>query len=161
MCGYRLCFCLALAAAFAQFSSSIEGSVTDSTGAIVPGAKVVLTGMSTGVTSDTKSNSAGLYKFPSLGPGAYKVTVTMQGFAPVTEENIELTAMQTQGCFHQAAALLGDDERGGGGRTTAVETDEATISTVTDQKSIEELPIQGRNLFSLCQPDARALPARG
>ena len=89
-------FLLCTSAALAQFSSSIEGSVTDSTGAIVPGAKVVLTGTNTGITSAAESNSAGFYKFPSLGPGSYKVTVTVQGFAPVTEENIELSAMQTR-----------------------------------------------------------------
>ena len=52
------------AVAFGQFSSSIEGTVTDSTGAIVPGAKVVLTGTATGVKNTAITNSAGFYKFP-------------------------------------------------------------------------------------------------
>ena len=135
--------------AFAQFSSSIEGTVTDATGAIVPGAKVVLTGIATGVTSTTESNSAGFYKFPSLGPGSYRVTVTVQGFAPVTEDNVDLTAMQTRDVSLKLQLSSVTTSVEVEATPTAVETDEATISTVTDQKSIEELPIQGRNLFTV------------
>ena len=140
---------LSTTAAFAQFSSSIEGSVTDSSGAIIPGAKVVLTSMSTGVTSTAASNSAGLYKFPSLGPGSYKVAVTMQGFAPVTEDNIELTAMQTRDVSIKLGLSSVTTSVEVDATPSAVETDEATISTVTDQKAIEELPIQGRNIFTV------------
>jgi len=140
---------LSTTAAFAQFSSSIEGSVTDSTGAIIPGAKVVLTSMTTGVASTETSNSAGLYKFPSLGPGSYKVAVTMQGFAPVTEDNIELTAMQTRDVSIKLGLSSVTTSVEVEATPSAVETDEATISTVTDQKSIEELPIQGRNVFTV------------
>lgn len=140
---------LCSSAAFAQFSSSIEGSVTDSSGAIVPGAKVVLTGMATGVASTTESNSAGFYKFPSLGPGSYKVTVTVQGFAPVTEDNIALTAMQTRDVSIKLQLSSVTTSVEVEATPTAVETDEATISTVTDQKSIEELPVQGRNIFTV------------
>jgi len=140
---------LSTTAAFAQFSGSIEGSVTDSSGAIIPGAKVVLTSMSTGVTSTAASNSAGLYKFPSLGPGSYKVAVTMQGFAPVTEDNIELTAMQTRDVSIKLGLSSVTTSVEVDATPSAVETDEATISTVTDQKAIEELPIQGRNIFTV------------
>jgi len=140
---------LCSSAAFAQFSSSIEGSVTDSTGAIVPGAKVVLTGTDTGVTSTTKSNSAGFYKFPTLGPGSYKVTVMVQGFASETEENVILTAMQTRDVSFKMQPSSVTTSIEVEATPTAVETDEAKISTVTDEKLVEELPIQGRNIFTV------------
>jgi hypothetical protein len=142
-------FLLCASAAFAQFSSSIEGSVTDSTGAIVPGAKVVLTGTNTGVSSVTESNSAGFYKFPSLAPGTYQIAVSVQGFAQVKEEDIALTAMQTRDISIKLQLSTVTASVEVEATPTAVETDEATISTVTDQKSIEELPIQGRNLFTV------------
>lgn len=70
-------------AAFAQFSGAIEGTVTDNSGAIVPDAKVVLTNEATGVSSSGVSNSAGVFHFPALGTGLYKVTASVPGFASV------------------------------------------------------------------------------
>ena len=80
----------------AQFSGAIEGSVTDQSGAAVPGANVVLTGADTGVAHSTVTSGEGYFRFPSLAPGGYKLTVTAQGFGSVTQKNIELTAMRVQ-----------------------------------------------------------------
>jgi len=135
--------------AFAQFSSSIEGSVADSTGAIVPGAKVVLTNTATGVSSSSKTNSAGLYKFPSLGSGTYKVMVTVPGFASETEANIALTAMQVRDVSFKLQPSSITENVEVNASTMTVETDEANISTVTDQQLVEELPIEGRNVFGV------------
>src|SRR5258708_5894634 len=132
--------------AFAQFSSSIEGSVTDSSGAIVPEAKVVLTGTNTGVSSETKTNSAGYYKFPALGPGNYKVTVTVPGFASEIEADITLDALQTRDVSLKLKPSSVTASVEVEATPTAVDTDEANISTVTDQKAVQELPIQGRNI---------------
>src|SRR5260370_13517 len=80
-------------AAYGQFSSAIEGTVTDNTGAIVPGAKVVLTNEATGVSSSGVSNSVGVFRFSALGTGLYKVTASMPDFATVTLQHIDLVAM--------------------------------------------------------------------
>src|SRR5712692_8102015 len=77
---------------FAQFRSSIEGTVTDPSGAVVPDAKVTLTNVDTGVSTTVPSNGDGLFRFPSLPPGRYKVTATKQGFATTTQINITLAA---------------------------------------------------------------------
>ena len=140
---------LSTTAAFAQFSSSIEGSVTDVSGAIVPGAKVVLTGTSNGVTSTTVTNSAGYYRFPSLGEGSYKVTVTVQGFAPVTEAGILLTALSVREVSLQLQPSSVTTSIQVNATATAVDTDEAKISSVTDGLAIAELPIQGRNIYAV------------
>ena len=142
-------FMLCAGTAFAQFSSSIEGSVTDSTGAIVQGAKVVLTNEATAVSSTMKTNSSGLYKFPSLGPGTYKVTVTVQGFASETESNIILSAMQVRNVSITLQPSTVTTSVEVSASTMTVETDEANISTVTDEQLVEELPIQGRNIFGV------------
>ncbi len=78
------------ASALAQFRSAIEGTVTDSSGAVVPDAKVTLTNVDTGISTSVQSNGEGLFRFPSLPPGRYKVTTTKQGFATTTQENIVL-----------------------------------------------------------------------
>jgi len=140
---------MSASAAFAQFSSSIEGSVTDSTGAIIPGAKVVLTGTENGVTSETQSNSAGFFRFPSLGAGSYKITVSMDGFGTVTEANIDLNAMSVRDASVKLQPSSVSTSIEVDAAPTAVETDEAQISAVTDAQSVAELPIQGRNIYTV------------
>ena len=67
--------------AYAQFSSgSIGATVTDSTGAVIPGAKIVLKNEATGVTRDSITNNSGNFDFPSVLPGTYTVTVSGAGF---------------------------------------------------------------------------------
>ena len=67
---------------FAQFRGSIEGTVTDSTDAVVTEAKAVLTSIGTGVTSTTSTNGTGFYKFSRLTPGSYRMTVAVGDFVP-------------------------------------------------------------------------------
>jgi len=67
---------------FAQNSNStVQGTVQDTSGAVVPGATVDLTNVGTGQTLTTTSKSDGFYNFTNLSPSNYKVSVTMQGFA--------------------------------------------------------------------------------
>src|ERR1035441_9373462 len=78
--------------AFAQFASgSIGATVTDSTGGVVPSAKVVLKNEATGVTRDTVTNSAGYFDFPSVLPGSYTVTITSKGLRTVEQTGIVVT----------------------------------------------------------------------
>src|SRR5208283_4049162 len=81
---------------FAQFHSSIEGTVTDSSGAVVAGAQIVLTDQNTAVSLTSISNGGGLFRFPSLGLGTYTLTVTKQGFEAFKQENISLAAEETR-----------------------------------------------------------------
>jgi len=78
--------------ALAQFRSSIEGTVTDQSGGVVPDALVTLTNNDTGISTSGQTNSEGLFRFPSLAPGHYQLTGTKQGFSTVKQENIILTA---------------------------------------------------------------------
>src|SRR5579863_5027489 len=64
----------------AQALSSITGTVTDSTGAVVPGAKVTATNVATNVANHSTSNSAGTYTIPDLNPGTYTVQAELTGF---------------------------------------------------------------------------------
>ena len=61
-------------------TSTISGSVVDSSGGVVPGAAVVATHVATGITTETVSNVDGLFSFPGLNIGTYTVTVSLPGF---------------------------------------------------------------------------------
>src|SRR5215471_5058003 len=71
---------LGIASCFAQFSGSIQGTVQDPAGGVVPNAKVDLKNTETGVVVSTNSNTEGNYRFVSLAPGAYQITVAASGF---------------------------------------------------------------------------------
>ena len=79
----RLAAILSFAGVFcwAQFSGSIQGTIQDPGGAVVPKAKVQLKNTQTNVVSTTQSDSEGNYRFISLAPGAYQVTVDATGFS--------------------------------------------------------------------------------
>ena len=75
-------------------TGQIVGVVTDSSGAVVVGARVALTS-DTGVRRETETGGDGGYKFALLGPGSYRLEVTLSGFAPVKLEGIAVTITGT------------------------------------------------------------------
>jgi carboxypeptidase family protein len=79
--------------AFGQ-NAQITGRITDSSGAIIPGASVVVANIGTGIDRKAVSNEEGYYTVPFLQPGAYKVSVQFPGFKPVTREQINLDVAQ-------------------------------------------------------------------
>jgi len=84
--------CLAMAQGV---RGSISGTVTDTTGAVVPNASVVATEVDTNVQNKTTSNKDGIYRFPSLSPGTYEISVGKQGFKTAVVKNISLNVAGT------------------------------------------------------------------
>src|SRR5712692_10083780 len=81
---------------YAQFNSAIEGSVSDSSGAVIPDVEVTLSNVDTGVSYKARTSSAGYYRFPALQAGNYKITASKEGFQTVVQENIVLEAVRVQ-----------------------------------------------------------------
>src|SRR5215831_12064458 len=75
---------------WAQSTAQISGTVTDSSGARLPGAEVAVTQTATGVTRSVISNEAGVYVLPSLPTGPYKLEVTLPGFRTFVQTGITL-----------------------------------------------------------------------
>src|SRR5262245_43487212 len=88
----RLCICLFLAAIplAAQFSSAIQGTVTDASQAAVPDAVVTVTNSATGVVRTANTSAEGFYRISNLGPGTYTLKVDKTGFASAQRENVVL-----------------------------------------------------------------------
>jgi hypothetical protein len=84
------CLALAGSAAAQEQRGSIEGTVRDSSGAVLPGATVEARNVIRGGVATTVSDAAGLFRFPALAPGRYNLDATLQGFAPAKLENVEL-----------------------------------------------------------------------
>src|SRR5258708_21900605 len=89
-----VCVCLVAATAFAQGEiggSSLNGTVTDSSGAAVPSAKVTATNPATGLTRTTATDQRGLYAFQQLPVGSYDLTVEASGFKLSKRTGVSLT----------------------------------------------------------------------
>ncbi len=150
---------LLASAAWAQ-NSSIQGVVTDPSGANVPDASITVTNLATGVTYSARTNERGLYSVPFLPPADYKIEAAKTGFAPVTRDNLKLDVDQTArvdftlrlGAVAEtvevtaAAALL--------------ESETTTMGTVIENKRIVEMPLNLRNYLELAQNALGVQPAR-
>ena len=129
--------------------SGISGTVHDATGAVVPGAKVVISTAAQGEVRTITTNSAGVFSAPALLPGSgYKVTVTVPGFADYETKDLELEVGQNLNLTVAMAV---------GSITTSVEVDAAAqlledtktdVSQVVGTRDIMELPINGRRVDS-------------
>src|SRR4051812_21894975 len=82
-------------AALAQLTSgSISGTILDSSGAVVPEVKIVVKQISTGVSRESTTNGAGVYRFAGLDPGIYTVEYAKAGFETVHVDDVELRTSQ-------------------------------------------------------------------
>ncbi len=100
--------------AHAQFSSNVQGVASDKTGAVIPGAKVVLTNTDTGVVQTTTSGPRGEYRFVSLAPGPYAITASATGFA-THKVVVTLTTGQTMDVpFSLEVSTQAQSRRGNG-----------------------------------------------
>ncbi|NQW04008.1 MAG: carboxypeptidase regulatory-like domain-containing protein [Acidobacteria bacterium] len=133
---------------FAQgVTSSLAGTVVDTTGVAIPGATVVATNIGTGATHETVSSSQGSFSIPAMLPGTYSVTVTLTGFKTAVLNGVALSA----GIPSSVTATL---EVGGLSETVVVEGATAIIQVVSSAvsstiniKQIESLPLTSRNLL--------------
>src|SRR6266567_8884044 len=79
--------------ALAQFGSGIQGTVMDGTSAVMPGVRVLVTNVDTGVAREAISSELGLYRVPSLSSGTYKITATKPGFVGVQQDSVVLSVV--------------------------------------------------------------------
>src|SRR2546421_11947694 len=79
---------------FAQVSAGIGGTVSDPTGALIPGVEVTATNVNTGINTTQITNEAGAYQIPSVQPGTYRLKASLPGFQAATRENIQLSQGQ-------------------------------------------------------------------
>ncbi len=148
-----LCVALCSVTSFAQTTistGSIQGSITDPSGAVVSGARISIINKATGRVINAKSTSAGAYASGALTPGEYTLRVEAQGFktseVPVTVQvgvtasgNIKLQLGEASQVVQVQATAV------------AVNTQQATVQGVLTSQQIENLPINGRNFLDLAQ----------
>src|ERR1017187_832139 len=132
-----------------QASATVNGVVSDPTGAAIPNAQISLTNVNTAVTRSTKANGEGAYAFLNVVPGIYTVQASAAGFAGVTQTQITLEVNQTATFdFH---LKVGEAQQSITVEATAaaVEASTSELGTVVNTHEVVELPLNGRNFTQL------------
>ena len=161
---WLVCVCLLLVTgtATAQVDQgAMTGTVTDNTGAIVPGAQVTLSATDTGLTLQSRSNGSGNFTFSPIKIGNYSVSASAPGFQTTTRQNIHVDVQQrlqvnlalTPGQVSQTVTVTG--------AVALLQTQSSAVGQVIDTKTINDTPLNGRNWVYIAQLTAGVAPPFG
>jgi hypothetical protein len=150
--------------AWGQENATINGTVTDTTGAVVPNATITMTNPATGQVRETVSNGVGAYRFANVGASTYTLSGTAAGFQKYTKTGIVTNVAQTLeenislsvGSQGQTVTVAAD--------ALQVQTETSEVSTLISGQQVEQLATNGRNITSLAALGmgvANNLPAFG
>src|SRR4051812_41749772 len=159
---YFACFLSIAAIAAAQVASgTITGTVHDSSGAVVQGAKVALLQKETSESREVVTNEHGEFNASNLHIGQYSVTVTMNGFKSqvfndvglAVDQVLNLPAVLQPGVVSESVEVTG--------AVPLVDTATSSLGQVIDNRKINDLPLNGRNVWALGLLSGNAVPVRG
>jgi len=148
--GLLLALSLVSSNSWAQFTSALEGTVTDPSGGLVPSATVTIANEANGVTQTVPTTKAGYYRFPALPGGLYTLKVTLQGFKNWTREHIRLESTQTRAVnVGLEVGTSNAEEVTVTAEAPLVETSQARVSGLIEENQVKDLPLIGRNFYNL------------
>ena len=149
LCSLIIAMCLADTAE-AQFKASIQGTVRDSSGAVVPGVQVTVTNLETGRAQQTFTGEQGFYRIAGLPPGRYSVTMEREGFRKRDVQNVTVGAETVQavdallepGTVSETVTVTSETVQG-------LETENANVDRGITDVEIRRLPQFGRDPYEL------------
>jgi len=139
-------------------NASLTGRITDSSKGVVPNALVVAIHTGTRVHYETVTNATGSYYVTDLPPGTYRIEVEKVGFKAVIKSDLVLhvqDALEINFEMVLGSASESVTVRGG---VPPLDTESSTIGTVVEQRKVNELPLNGRNVFNLIELAASVVP---
>src|SRR6059036_2304787 len=140
---------LSVLPAVAQTQAGISGVIHDPTGAVIPGVMVTVTNPATNFSRSAISNEAGVYNFPVLQPGKYRIKVELPGFRSITQNDVELQVQQSARIDFTLQVGEVSQTVQVEGTAAIIATENATVGTVIENKRIIEMPLNGRNFLQL------------
>ena len=139
-------------------NASLTGRITDSSKGVVPNALVVAINTGTRIHYETVTNATGSYYVTDLPPGTYRIEVEKVGFKAVIKSDLVLhvqDALEINFEMVLGSASESVTVRGG---VPPLDTESSTIGTVVEQRKVNELPLNGRNVFNLIELAASVVP---
>src|SRR5579884_1705073 len=135
----------------AQVAGSISGYVRDSSGAVLPRASVKAVSNEQQLTRNTVSDQTGFYNLLAMPPGAYDITVESSGFETQTQRGVRLTMSQNLQIDFVLRVGAVQQEVTVASQATLVDTTSQTLSSLVDDRRVQDLPLNGRNIMSLAK----------
>jgi hypothetical protein len=133
----------------AQTFGDISGHVADSTGAVIPDTTVTLTNVGTAGVRNTMTTASGDYTFTAVPVGVYKIQATHAGFKTASSNNVTLQIQQSLRLDFTLEVGAVTDSIEVSASAALLQSENATLGTVVENKAVNELPLNGRNFFSL------------
>ena len=143
-----------------QTSGTVQGTVTDDTGAVIPGAQVAVLNIETGAASSISTNEVGFFSAPGLNPGLYSVTCSSEGFSSMEFPEVRLEVQQTMriDCAMTVGSVTETVEVNAA--AILIQSEKTEVGQVIDSKRILEMPLNGRNYLELAKFSVGVLPSR-
>ncbi len=136
--------------AFGQVTTSLTGTVSDPSGAVIPGAKLTLENTATALTRETESDQTGTYRFLQMAPGAYRLKVNKSGFSDLLVNDIQLLVnnpatlnvkFENVGQVSEVVSVTAE--------ATTVNTVDASLGNAIGNRPVVQLPLNARNIVGL------------
>src|SRR5947209_2513986 len=140
---------LSLAAYGQLYTGSISGTITDPSGAVVPGAEVLAADVDKGFTYKGTTDDAGHYVLRSIPPGNYSITVKVQNFESQRKSGIVIAVNQNAGVDFTLKVGAASQTIEVQAQHVELQTEDATTGQVVDRKFINDLPLVGRDFLNL------------
>ncbi len=140
---------LATSSALAQSTATVQGTVTDSKGDVLPNATVIVKNRSTSAERTTQTDSSGIYQVAALPVGVYSIEVRLQGFKTGLADQVTLEVAKTVvqnfqmdvGAITEQVLVSSD--------LPVIETSTTSVGTVINQRTVQEIPLNGRHFVDL------------
>ena len=144
-----------------RVAAALEGTVRDSSGAVIPGAAVVVRNLSTNQARTTQTDGEGSFHAEALAVGSYEVRVDQAGFAPFRQTDLDLTLGQTTHLDIVLVPAALSEKVSVNAEQQTFDVSQASVVSPVDRERIEELPVQSRNSldFVLLAPGVLSAPA--
>lgn len=151
--------CMGPAAAFGQTAyGSINGTVSDASGAVIPGAAVTLTNVGTSVENQVGTNASGYYVFINVTPGGYTLSISAEGFNTAVESEFQINVNQTRTHNFDLAIGAVTETVEVTAEAALLQQSTSELGTAITEEAVRDLPLNGRNFSQLLTLTPGATP---
>src|SRR5215468_2351852 len=148
--------------ALSQVNAGLSGTVSDASGALIPGVEVTAKNISTGITDTRVTNETGNFVFPSLQPGTYTLTSALSGFQTSTYNNVVLgQGQQVRLNFTLQVGAAAQNVEVTVAADTVLATTSASVGNVLADHDVATLPLASRNVLDMLETTAGVVYANG
>ncbi|MDQ6665211.1 MAG: carboxypeptidase-like regulatory domain-containing protein, partial [Acidobacteriota bacterium] len=140
-------------------TGAVSGVVTDRSGSVVPAAHLRITQVDTNAQTEIDTNESGFYSAPALRPGRYEISVVKEGFRPQKSQAFDLRVQDRADVNFQLDLGATSSEITVSASAPLLESETSSLGQVIEEKTVTDLPLNGRNFIQLATLGAGTLPS--